>query len=103
MNAFNIVMIAIGICAAAVLTALLKGAIAAGKDKSRDTAKCPVCGKVFPVLADDETTTFGYHLRVGSPCGEKFLHDWMMGWVPNKDAELKTVSKLKNEIRKEND
>lgn len=78
MNAFNIVMIAIGICAAAVLVTLLKGAIAAGKDKSRDTAKCPVCGKVLPIYAEDETMTFLYHLRPGSFCGEKMYRDWLI-------------------------
>lgn len=77
MNAFNIIMIAIGICAAAALATLLKGAIAAGKDKSRDTAKYPVCGKVLPIYAEDETITIGYHLRVGSPCGEKMYSNWL--------------------------
>jgi len=103
MNTFNIIIIAFLILASVVFTVLVREARKAGKDKSLDTKKCPVCGKVFPVYSEDETETIGDHLRVGSPCGEKFLHDWMMGWVPNKDAELKTVSKLKNEIRKEND
>ena len=90
MNTFSAIMLALLIIASVVFTVLVREARKAGRDKSLDTKKCPVCGKVFPVQSDDETTTIGYHLRVGSPCGEKFLHDWMMGWVPNKDAELKT-------------
>lgn len=77
MNAFNIVMIAIGICAAAVLVTLLKGAIAAGKDKSRDTAKCPVCGKVLPIYAEDETMTVKHHIRPGTQCGEQLYAEWL--------------------------